>query len=144
MDALQEALLVIGFMGGVIGIVQSIYFFGSWKGKITTMVETLWDIYVKDALSRRPDLVSHASPYKLKPEVEQTMPEKYKIKLDAIRCRFENKEDIVSGFTVVKHLGLDTIDEASKEMKLGIQETVAVLSTYLEEHANHHHTGGQK
>jgi hypothetical protein len=130
----QDAFVVIGCIGGALGIIQFVYFFGSWKGRMSTMVETMWKIYVEDALSRRPDLATHSSPYKLTRDTENKIPDEVKDRLAIIRCQFPNQEDIVSGFTVAYHLGSDLIEKTSKEMGLGMQETVAVLSTYLENH----------
>jgi hypothetical protein len=139
MDGWQQAAVIIGCLGGAIGIIQGIYFFGSWKGKMTTMVETMWDIYVKDALSKRPDLATHNSPYKLTKEVEDKIPSNIRDRLTDIRCQFKKKENIVSGYTVAQELGSEIIEKTAADMELGIQETIAVLSTYLLNHPNYSH-----
>jgi len=126
---------------------------GVWRGKVDTqlkdfgqsiksyppaemwtMTKTLWDIYVLDALHHRPDLASHGSSYKLKKEAEDLIPDRIKNALDNIPLNpTASANQIASGWLVVKHLGLEQIQDMAEEKELNVQEAVAILSTYLEE-----------
>lgn len=96
------------------------------------MVKTLWKVYVLDALHNRPDLATRSSDYKLKPNAENLIPEAVKVALLEIPKELVNDEDVVTGYLVVRTLGLGSIEVISKKQKLSIQETIAILSTFLE------------
>jgi len=126
---------------------------GVWRGKVEgqlnglaksfqdyppaemwTMVKTLWDIYVVDALHHRPDLAVSGSAFKLKKEGADLIPEHLTALLDTIPRNPLNYEAIATGYLVVKYIGLDLIGKMAKENQLSIQEAIALLSCYLDGH----------
>ena len=148
---------IIGAASGVVSLAAIIYFLGVWRGQVDkdrayfsdclklyppgemwTMVKTLWDIYVVDALRNRPDLAEHGSSYKLKKEGEDLIPDHLKDLLDRLPRNPFNREAIATGYLVVKHIGLDLISKMAEEKQLSVQEAIAVLSTYLETNENSH------
>lgn len=150
----MEALAsIVGAISGCISLLGIVYFFAVWRGKVDTdlnsfkqsiknyppaemwtMVKTLWDVYVMDALRHRPDLANHGSSYKLKKEAEDLIPDQLKKALDNIPLNpAANTNQIASGWLVVKHLGLEQIQDMAEEKGLNVQEAIAILSTYLEE-----------
>ncbi|GAI65553.1 unnamed protein product [marine sediment metagenome] len=42
------------------------------------------------------------------------------------------REDIATGYLVVKHIGLELISKMAEEKNLSVQESIAILSTYLD------------
>lgn len=144
---------IIGAISGCISLLGIVYFFAVWRGKVDsqlkdfghlleayppaemwTMVKTLWDIYVLDALRNRPDLADHGSSYKLKKEGEDLIPEQLQKALDDIPLNpIMSANQIASGWLVVKHLGLEQVQQMADEKGLTVQESLAILSTYLEE-----------
>lgn len=146
---------LIGAIAGGLSLIGVIYMLGVWRGQVDsqlknaakcfqdyppaemwTMVKTLWDVYIMDALRHRPDLASHGSAYKLNKEGEDLIPEYMKPLLDSIPRNPALNEDIATGYLVVKYIGLTRITQMSEENHLSIQESIALLSTYLEMRAN--------
>jgi len=154
----MDIAALIGCITGSVSIIAVIYFVGVWRGQVDsdrkyfrerfdklpcvtdyppaeihTMVKTLWEVYVLDALHKRPDLASRGSKFKLKPEGERLIPEEVKVELLKVAPELKNKEDIASGFLVVETLGIGSIEALSKRNKLSVQETIAILSTFLQD-----------
>ena len=150
---MADIAAIVGAVSGCISLLGIVYFFGVWRGKVDnalsafsqcikdyppaemwTMTKTLWDIYVLAALRNRPDLADHGSSYKLKKEAEDLIPDRIKAALDNIPLNpAMNANQIASGWLVVKHLGLEQVQDMADEKELNVQEAVAILSTYLEE-----------
>jgi len=149
---------IIGTITGCISLVGLVYFLGVWRGKIDTslhavqdcikdyppaemwtMVKTLWDIYVVSALHGRPDLADHGSGFKLKQEGEDLIPDSMKTLLSRIPHNTYNSEGIATGYLVVKHIGLDLINEMAEQKALSVQEAIAILSCWLDMHSNDNH-----
>jgi len=149
----MDLAAIIGAVSGVASILGLAYLLGIWKGGVDSklkditqllsqyppsetalMTKTLWDIYVVDALRNRPDLAEHQSAYKLRKEGEDLIPEHLKAELCQI---FKNPsigekgEAIASGWLVVKCLGMEAISRMAEEKGLSVQESIAILSTYL-------------
>ena len=144
---------IVGAVSGCLSLFGLVYLFGIWRGKVDsalnelknciknyppaemwTMTKTLWDIYVVDALRNRPDLAEHQSAYKLRKEGEDLIPEHLKAELCQISKNpsiGEQGEAIASGWLVVKCLGMEAISRMAEEKELSIQESIAILSTYL-------------
>jgi len=145
---------IIGAVSGVASILGLAYLLGVWKGGVDSklrditrllsqypppetalMTKTLWDIYVVDALRNRPDLAEHQSAYKLRKEGEDLIPDNLKAELCQISRNLDencNKsEAIASGWLVVKYLGMEAISRMAEEKGLSVQESIAILSTYL-------------
>jgi len=142
---------IVGAVSGCLSLLGLVYLFGVWRGKVDnklnslgkslqdyplpemwTMTKTLWDVYVMDALRHRPDLAAHGSRFKLKKEGEDLIPDYMLPLLDSIPHNPGLKEDIATGYSVVKHIGLELISRMAEEKKVTIQEAIALLSTYLE------------
>ena len=142
---------IIGAISGGLSLVGVVYMLGIWRGKVDnqlnslsksfqdyppaemwTMTKTLWDVYVMDALRHRPDLAEHGSGFKLKKEGEDLIPDYMLPLLDRIPRNPGLKEDIATGYLVVKHIGLELVSKMAEEKKVSIQEAIALLSTYLE------------
>lgn len=153
---MQDIAAVIGAISGVVSLLAIVYFAGVWRsqvdkdrayfrdclklyppGEMWTMVKTLWDIYVVDALHNRPDLATHHSAYKLKPEGECLIPDDIKQALRQIPMNPRNREDIASGWLVIKYLGVERVSQMAELKDLTVQEAVAVLSTYLDTNNSH-------
>jgi len=151
---MSDIAAIIGAISGCISLLGIVYLFGVWRGKVDstlrsfeqglknyppgemwTMVKTLWDIYVVDALQHRPDLAEHGSPFKLKKEGKCLIPDDLKPLLDRIPRNPSNHEAIASGYLVVKYIGLDRIGTMAEKKGLSIQEAIALLSTYLDTEA---------
>jgi len=146
----MEIASIVGAVSGCLSLLGIVYLFGVWRGKVDsalkefkqclkdyppaemwTMTKTLWDIYVVEALHRRPDLAEHGS-FKLKKEGEELIPEHIKPLLDRIPRNPGLKEDIATGYLVVKHIGLDLIGKMAEEKQLTVQEAIAILSCYID------------
>jgi len=145
---------IVGAGTGSISLLGLVYLFGGGRGKVDsainglsevvknyppaemwTMTKTLWDIYVIEALHHRPDLAEHGSSFKLKKEGEDLIPDHMKTLLKRITRNPYNSEAIATGYLVVKHIGLELINEMAEQKKLSVQEAIAILSTYLDGHA---------
>ncbi|MBA7692441.1 hypothetical protein ES703_101008 [subsurface metagenome] len=145
---------IVGVISGFLSLIGIIYMLGYWKGQVDSklrdiqqilrayplaelslMTKTLWDIYVVDALSSRPDLAEQHSAFNLKKEGHELIPAHLKEILDNISPNPESRNAIASGWLVVKRLGIDTIREMAKQQKLSVQEAIAILSCYLDERA---------
>jgi len=152
---LEQIFSIAGSISGILSLAGIIYLVGYWKGgvdnklkglctsldkyppgEIALMCKTMWDIYVVDALRAHPELAQHNSPLKLTPQGMDLIPEHIRLSLANIPSNPTNREDIASGWLVVKHLGLSAIEELAKETCLTLQETIAVLSTYLDDNGN--------
>ena len=149
---------VIGAVTGCISLLGIAYLFGVWRGKVDsalkdftksleqyppaemwTMTKTLWDVYVVSALGHRPDLAEHGSGFRLKQEGEDLIPDHLKVLLKRIPCHPDNNELIASGYLVVKHIGIDLINEMAGQKTISVQEAIAIMSCYLEAHSNSNH-----
>lgn len=142
---------IIGAVSGTISVLGLVYIFAYWRGKVDTalkdlhcclrdyppaemwtMVKTLWEIYVVEALHHRPDLADHGSAFHLKKEGVDLIPDHLKTLLDSIpQNPLCNNEAIASGYLVVKSIGLDLIGKMADEKGLSVQEAIAILSCYL-------------
>ena len=146
---------VIGAISGCISLLGIVYMFGIWRGRVDsalkefkacltsyppaemwTMTKTLWDIYVVSALHHRPDLAEHGSGYKLKREGDDLISEHMKTLLRGIPRNPGNHEAIASGYLVVKHIGIDLINEMAEQNLITVQEAIAIMSCWLESHSN--------
>lgn len=152
---MENLLLIINIVVGILSLAGVLYIIGYWKGGIDAwkkaheeehsryalsemflMCKTMWDIVVVDALHRRPDLADHSSPYKLKKLAEDLIPEDLKQKLGEIASNHTNAEDIASGWMVVKNIGMPSIEQMAKDKQLSVPEAIAILSTYLDQAVN--------
>jgi len=149
---------IVGAITGCISILGLVYFLGFWRGRVDTtltefracmtnyppaemwtMVKTLWDIYVVEALHHRPDLAEHGSGFRLKEEGENMVPDYIKPLLDRIPRNPFNNELVATGYLVVKHIGMDLISKMAAEQELSVQESIAILSCYLDTCCNNAH-----
>jgi len=149
---------IVGTISGILSLITLIYLIAIWKGKVdnqlgsisqsmqkyppeetSLMAKTLWDIYVVDALRNRSDLAERGSSFKLKKEVEELIPDQIKSLLDCISRNPHNREEVATGYLVVKHIGLDLIGNMAREKDLTLQESIAILSCYLEVHCDNVH-----
>lgn len=147
---------IIGAITGIVSLLTILYLAVMWKSSVDkdrsyfrdslknyppaemwTMVKTLWDIYVLDALRNRPDLAEHHSPYKLKPEARDLIPDDLKSELNKNTNNSDQKEGIATGYLVVKILGIERVSQIAEQKGLSVQEFIAVLSTYLAEKNSH-------
>lgn len=144
---------IVGTVAGLLSLAGTIYLIGYWKGKVdqrldricgdmekfppqvtAIQVKTLWDFYVVDALRSRPDLAQHKSPFRLTPKSQDMIPAAIKHQLNGLFKLALNSEAIASGFLVVQTLGTEVIIQFARDQDLSVQEAIAVLSTYLDEH----------
>ena len=144
---------IVGAVSGCLSLFGLVYLFGIWRGKVDsalnelknciknyppaemwTMTKTLWDIYVISALHHRPDLAERGSSFKLKKEGEDLIPEYMKPLLERIPHNTLKSEAIATGYLVVKCIGLELIGKMAEDKQLNVQETIAILSCYLETH----------
>ncbi len=155
---MENIASIVGAVSGCLSLLGLVYLFGVWRGKVDnklnglakslhdyplaemwTMTKTLWDVYVMDALRHRPDLAEHGSRFKLKQPGKDLIPDYIKPLLDRLPHNPGLKEDIATGYLVVKHIGIDIINGMAEQKKLSIQEAIAILSCYLEAHSNSPH-----
>lgn len=153
---MDNILNILGVITGTISALGIVYLIGFWKGQVDsdrvewkrcqkeyplaelwTMAKTMWDIYVVDALHQRPDLANRNSPLKLTNKGKDLIPGEIKLILDQVPGNPNCKEDIANGWLAVKSVGLESIDKMAKDTGLSVQESIAVLSTYLDERRNH-------
>lgn len=157
---MEHILAILGAVSGLISLLTIVYLAGYWKSKVdaklkgicdllqayppgetAVMVKTLWDIYVVDALGKRPDLAEHRSPYRLKKAAEDMIPPEVKEQLDGAcqgqALKVKMADNIASGYLVVKLLGLTKITQFAEKAKLSVPEAIGILSTYLDEHCPH-------
>jgi len=149
---------IIGAISGCISLMGIVYLAGIWRGEVNsalkeqaknseqyppaemwTMVKTLWDIYVVSALHHRPDLAEHGSGYKLKADGEDLIPDHMKVLLKRIPRVADNHNDVATGYLVVKNIGMDLINEMAEQKELSVQETIAIMSCWLDVHSNNVH-----
>ena len=146
---------IIGAVSGALSLIGVVYIWlGLWRGKVDsqlkniaqsfkdyppaemwTMTKTLWDVYVLEALRHRPDLAARGSGYQLRKEGEDLIPDYMLPLLDRIPLN-RQREDIATGYLVVKYIGLEQVSKMATEKKLSLQESIAILSTYLENTTN--------
>jgi hypothetical protein len=144
---------IVGAVTGTLSLAGVVYMAGYWKGQVDTdrkawqeaislyppaethkMVQTLWDIYVMDALRNRPDLANHGSGYSIKESGESLIPSVIKKALQEFPVCTDHKMPTEShGWLVVKCLGVSTIIELSQTLGLTVQETTGLLSLYMKE-----------
>lgn len=160
---LEMVAAIIGSITGILSLAGIVYLVGYWKGGIDTwkkahdawqktheeehrkyppgeialMVKTMWDIYVVGPLHDRPDLATHLSPFKLTETGTSLIPDDIKAQLCEVKKNPMDPEAVASGWLVVRNLGLDRIETLAKEKQLSVPETIAILSTYLENHTDH-------
>lgn len=151
----MDTASIIGVVTGCASLVGIVYMLGYWKGQVDSklrnlqqmmtayplaelslMTKTLWDIYVVDALRARPDLAEHGSAFRLKKEGYDLIPSHLKEALDNIPLNPDNRNAVASGWLVVKHLGMGSITQMAEQQELSVQETIAILSCYLDERAS--------
>lgn len=149
---MEHLAAIIGAISGVASLLGILYMLGYWKGRVDTklrsiqtdlvqhplaevslMTKTLWEIYVIDALRGKPGLAEQHSAFHLTKEGLDLIPDALKRSLDRIPPGNPNSESIATGWEVVKHLGLDSIHAMAEAKKLSLQESIAILSTYLAE-----------
>jgi len=142
---------IIGAISGCLSLLGIVYLFGIWRGRVDhtlndfrdslknyppaemwTMVKTLWEIYVVEALHHRPDLAEHGSGFRLKKEGEDLIPDYILPLLECIPRNPFNSEQVATGYLVVKHIGIELISKMAEEKQLTVQESIAILSTWLE------------
>ncbi len=148
---LTEVASLIGAITGTISIIGFIFLIGYWKGgvdaalrewkkcqelyppaQIMMMLKTLWDAYIVDPLKARPDLASHSSPYKLTKAGVDLIPDDVKNTLDQVKHERDKTVLLPTGWLVVDKLGLMSINALAYRRGLSLQETIAILSVYID------------
>ncbi len=148
---ISEVAAIIGAAAGLLSLAGVVYIAGYWKGTVDAslrelsacntqyppadtarMVKTMWDIYVVEALQKRPDLADHSSPWHLTKNAEILIPAGLKQSLERIEVPLNRVEDLATGWLVVQALGIDTITAFAQDANLSLQEAVAILSTHLD------------
>ena len=132
-----EVSSVIGAITGIASLGMYGYLAGVWKGSVDTKVNTMWQVYVLDALNKRPDLASHSSAYKLTQLAVDLIPDLIKKELGKVTKVDTTPKDIACGITVVKKVGMHSIESMSQSTGLSVAESLAILSYYLKDHINH-------
>ncbi len=147
---MENLASIVGAITGCISLLGLAYIFGVWRGRVDSslkmiaellknyppaeswrMIQTVWEIYVVEALHNRPDLAQRGSGFKLLQEGEDLIPENLKTLLEHIP-KNPHKDDVATGYLVVQVLGLEPISKLAEEKHLSVQEAIAILSTYLE------------
>jgi hypothetical protein len=153
---LEMVAAIIGCITGVASLFGIVWLLAYWKGgidawrkaheeehrkypagELALMVKTMWDIYVVGPLHDRPDLATHQSPFKLTETGASLIPDEIKAELCEVKKNPMDPEAVATGWLVVKNLGMDRIEALAKDKSLSVPETIAILSTYLENHTNH-------
>lgn len=153
---MEAFVSILGAITGCLSLASIIYFFGVWRGRVDTqlndfakvikdyppaemwtMTKTLWEVYVMEALRHRPDLASPGSAYKLKKEGHDLIPDDIKADLDRLDLNPLNNEAIACGWLVVKFLGTERVSKMAEQKGLSLQESIAILSIYLDEKNTH-------
>ena len=148
---MTDILNLIGAITGVISLLGIIYIAGYWKGgvdafmrqskecqdkyplaELSLMVKTLWDVYGLEAMSKRPDLAEHSSPWRLTAKGKDLIPDNLKKLLDAIPGIQVDHLGEAAGWLVVKTLGLDRVSDFAKDTGLTVHESIGVLGIHLE------------
>ena len=148
---MNEILNLIGAITGVISLLGIIYIAGYWKGvvdafmrqtkecqdkypaaELSLMVKSLWDVYGLEAMSKRPDLAEHSSPWRLTPKGKDLIPDNLKKLLDGIVGIQLDHSGAAANWLVVKTLGLDRISDFARDTGLSLHESIGVLGIHLE------------
>ncbi len=148
---MTEILNLIGVITGIISLLGIIYIAGYWKGgvdafmrqtrecqdkypvaELSLMVKTLWDVYGLEAMSKRPDLAEHSSPWHLTRKGQELIPDKFKKLLADIPGIQTDHSGVSSAWLAVKTLGLEQVDIFAKETGLTLHESIAVLGIHVE------------
>jgi hypothetical protein len=150
---IEQIAAIIGAISGLVSLGGIIYVLAYWKGgvdawlkkhdeecqkyppgEIALMCKTMWEIYVVGPLHDRPDLATHKSPFKLTQTGIDLIPADIKQELLEYTKAPMDEEAVASGWLVVKNLGIERIEHLAKEKELSVQEVIAILSTYLDNH----------
>ncbi len=149
---MESIASLVGAISGVVSLFGIVYMLAYWKGRVdaqirtfqedrtrypmaevSLMTKTLWNIYVIDALRGRPDLAEHGSAYRLKKEAQDLIPDNLRAALDQVPPHNPDPDSVVTGYEVVKRLGLEPIHAMADAKQLTLQEAIAILSCYLAE-----------
>jgi hypothetical protein len=96
------------------------------------MVTTMWKAYTADLPYKRPDLAQNHSPCNLTPAGLGMIPAEVKAELDKFEISPDAKENVVTGYLVVKIMGIERINALARENKVLVQEMIGILSAYLD------------
>ena len=148
---MNEILNLIGAITGVISLLGIIYIAGYWKGgvdafmrqtkecqdkyplaELNVMVKTLWDVYGLEAMSKRPDLAEHSSPWRLTPKGKDLIPDNLKKLLDGTVGIQLDHSGAAANWLVVKTLGLDRVRDFARDTGLTLHESIGILGVHLE------------
>ena len=151
---METIVSIVGLVTGILSIAGVVYVLGVWKGRFETkllnlqkanedyppaeialMTKTLWDIVVVDALRSRPDLAERGSGYRLKKEGEDLIPTDLRDELSSLVLSSRSAKVSVTGWELVKVLGMERVQNFAEEKGLSVQEAIAVLATYAENNA---------
>ena len=114
-----------GAITGVFSLIMIFLYLGVWKGQTDTKVNTLWDIYVMDALHDMPELLHHSLP-SLTEEGMREIPADLKQCLDKHLCKGKNY-----GWEVVQCLGLDKVTGFAQSKGWTNQQAIGLLTLYI-------------
>ena len=96
--------------------------------EISNQVNTMWEVYVLDALHSRPDLAKHNSPLQITDEGEAMIPQYIKdVLLSYHPDPYKNQS---ATWIVVSCLGTLKISELATELKLSTSITLSLLSVF--------------
>lgn len=97
--------------------------------KISTEVDTMWEIYVVDVLHTRPDLASRHSPLDLTDKGESLIPQNLKELLTAHAPELPSRS---CTYEVIHCLGMESITDFSQKSELPVSLGLALLSLFYQ------------
>jgi len=135
---MDRFLSLIGVVAGLISIGGLIYTLG-WKlGKLTTKVDTLWQIYVLETLSstiKNGYLKAKSSnpiktfPFEITEKGEELLPEEVKAVLKKISKKKKSIEDMV--VLAISELGIENLFTVAQNEEISLRELINILSGYI-------------
>lgn len=131
----MELIQAIGGISGVIALLGFLWTIFFQMAKIKVRTDTLWEIYVVDALKTQH--VEHSSAYKPKKEAEDLLPEDIKKRLGRIAQHQHHKRKKGSlgrlGEEVVKEIGIAKIEALAKENGLKASDVIGIMIAYVDQ-----------
>jgi hypothetical protein len=123
---MNEVTSWVGAVTGIVSLILILYYIAVWKGKTDTKVDTLWNIYVMDALQDNNQLIQHHSPVIITKLGEDEIPVELQVCIDDHMCRGKNY-----GYEVIQCLGMDKVQKFAQDKGWSVQRSLGLLALYM-------------
>lgn len=136
----MEYLEAIGGISGIVAFFGFIWTILFQLAKVKVRTDTLWEIYIIEALKSR--YVQHSSPFSPKQECEGIIPDDIKATLSKLARKAGKKELVEISSDVVRQVGVTRIYELSNNHEITLQEAIGLLIAYVDRERNRVNQGG--